>query len=117
MLATAVLGLAIDRVAYAPLRRAPRNSLLITAIAVSFLLQNVGLLAFTNRQTPFRPETALTAPIALQIGDATVQSNALLYAIPLITLALVLRPDQLRPPYPPRKRDARERARSRKLRR
>jgi branched-chain amino acid transport system permease protein len=89
MLATAVLGLAIDRIAYAPLRRAPRNSLLITAIAVSFLLQNVGLLAFTNRQTPFRPETALTTPIALQVGDATVQTNALLYAIPLITLALV----------------------------
>ncbi|MDA0699893.1 MAG: hypothetical protein O3A02_01620 [bacterium] len=38
MLTTGVLGLAIDRMAYVPLRTAPRNSLLITAIAVSFLL-------------------------------------------------------------------------------
>ena len=90
MLATATLGLLIDRVAYAPLRRAPRNSLLITAIAVSFLLQNVGLLAFTNRQTPYRPDTVLTTPITLEVGGATVQTNALLVAIPLITLALVL---------------------------
>lgn len=90
MVATGVLGLTIDRVAYVPLRNAPRNSLLITAIAVSFLLQNVGLLAFTNRQTPFRPETPLLDPIALQVGGNPVPTNALLFAIPLITAALVL---------------------------
>lgn len=90
MLATGVLGLTIDRVAYVPLRRAPRNSLLITAIAVSFLLQNVGLLAFTNRQTPFRPDTGLLAPITLDVGGTPVPTNALLFAIPLITAALVL---------------------------
>lgn len=90
MLATGVLGLTIDRVAYVPLRRAPRNSLLITAIAVSFLLQNVGLLAFTNRQTPFRPETPLLTPITLDVGGTPVPTNALLFAIPLVTAALVL---------------------------
>ncbi|MFN2322219.1 MAG: branched-chain amino acid ABC transporter permease [Trueperaceae bacterium] len=90
MVATGVLGLTIDRAAYLPLRKAPRNSLLITAIAVSFLLQNVGLLAFTNRQTPFRPDTPLLTPIALDIGGNPVPTNALLFAIPLITAALVL---------------------------
>ena len=90
MLATAVLGLSIDRIAYVPLRTAPRNSLLITAIAVSFLLQNVGLLAFTNRQTPFRPETPLTAPVSLDVGGVAVQTNWLLVAIPVITLVLVV---------------------------
>jgi len=90
MLATAVLGLSIDRMAYVPLRTAPRNSLLITAIAVSFLLQNVGLLAFTNRQTPFRPDTPLTAPLALDVGGVAVQTNWLLVAIPVVTLVLVV---------------------------
>ena len=90
MLATAVLGLSIDRIAYVPLRTAPRNSLLITAIAVSFLLQNVGLLAFTNRQTPFRPDTPLTAPVSLDVGGVAVQTNWLLVAIPAITLVLVV---------------------------
>ena len=90
MLATSVLGLAIDRIAYVPLRTAPRNSLLITAIAVSFLLQNVGLLAFTNRQTPFRPDTPLTAPFVIDVGGAPVPTNWLLVAIPVITLVLVI---------------------------
>jgi branched-chain amino acid transport system permease protein len=90
MLATGVLGLSIDRVAYVPLRTAPRNSLLITAIAVSFLLQNVGLLAFTNRQTPFRPDTPLNDPFTLIVAGQPVLTNNLLVAIPVITLVLVM---------------------------
>ena len=35
-----ILGVSIDMVAYKPLRKAPRISLLITAIGVSFLLEN-----------------------------------------------------------------------------
>ena len=86
MLLTGVLGILIDRVAYSPLRTAPRNSLLITAIAVSFFLQNFGLLVFTNRQTPFRPDTPITNP--LTIGG--ISSNWLLVAIPVITAILVV---------------------------
>jgi branched-chain amino acid transport system permease protein len=90
MMLTAVVGLLIDRIAYFPLRRAPRNSLLITAIAISFFLQNFGLLVFTNRQTPFRPDTPLTDPIVFNIGAGQVNTNGLLYAIPLLTLVLVV---------------------------
>lgn len=90
MLLTGVLGLAIDRVAYFPLRTAPRNSLLITAIAVSFFLQNAGLLAFTNRQTPFRPATPLLAPISFQVGGGRVATNWLSVAIPVISGILVV---------------------------
>lgn len=90
MLTTGVLGLSIDRIAYVPLRTAPRNSLLITAIAVSFFLQNLGLLAFTNRQTPFRPDTPLSAPLTLDVAGTPVMSNWLLVAIPVITLILVV---------------------------
>jgi branched-chain amino acid transport system permease protein len=44
MLSTAVLNVAIDRVAYRPLRRSARLAPLITAIGVSFMLENLALL-------------------------------------------------------------------------
>lgn len=46
MAATALLGVIIERFAYRPLREAPRLAPLITAIGVSFLLQNVVMLIF-----------------------------------------------------------------------
>jgi branched-chain amino acid transport system permease protein len=46
MTACALLGAAIERVAYRPLRSAPRLASLITAIGISLLLQNGGQLLF-----------------------------------------------------------------------
>jgi branched-chain amino acid transport system permease protein len=46
MTVTAILGILIERLAYRPLRRAPRLAPLITAIGVSFILQNVALFFF-----------------------------------------------------------------------
>jgi branched-chain amino acid transport system permease protein len=54
---TAILGIVIDRGAYRPVRKAPRISALITAIGVSFLLENAGIVIFGGRQKAFfRPE-------------------------------------------------------------
>ena len=44
MVATGTLNVMIERVAYRPLRNAPRLAPLITAVGFSFILQNVGLL-------------------------------------------------------------------------
>jgi branched-chain amino acid transport system permease protein len=44
MLGSGVLNVMIERVAYKPLRNAPKLAPLITAIGMSFILQNVGLL-------------------------------------------------------------------------
>ena len=44
MLATGALNVMIERVAYRPLRTAPKLAPLITAIGFSFILQNVGIL-------------------------------------------------------------------------
>jgi branched-chain amino acid transport system permease protein len=44
MALTATLNVSIERVAYRPLRHAPRLAPLISAIGMSFILQNVGLL-------------------------------------------------------------------------
>ncbi len=90
MLLTGVLGILIDRIAYKPLRTAPRNSLLITAIAVSFFLQNFGLLTFTNRQTPYRPATNWNARLTFTVGGNEVITNWLVVVIPVISLVLVI---------------------------
>src|SRR5579875_2893120 len=44
MLGCAILGVVIERIAYRPLRNAPRLAPLISAIGVSLVLENVGLL-------------------------------------------------------------------------
>jgi branched-chain amino acid transport system permease protein len=52
MAACAVLGFTIERLAYRPLRRAPRLNVLITAIGVSLFLQNSGQLKFVFGTQP-----------------------------------------------------------------
>jgi branched-chain amino acid transport system permease protein len=53
VLLTAVMGILIDRGAYRPIRNSPRISALITAIGVSFLLENLGLVAIGGRPKTF----------------------------------------------------------------
>ncbi len=90
MLITGVVGILLDRIAYRPLRNAPRISLLITAIAVSIFLQNFGLLAFTQRVTPYRPATSWTEGVQFAVGSGTVFTTRLVVLVPLLTLALVV---------------------------
>ena len=45
---TAALGVVIDRIAYRPLRSAPRISALISAIGVSFFIENICIVLFTG---------------------------------------------------------------------
>lgn len=71
---TAILGMVVEKVAYAPLRKAPRLSALITAIGMSFLLQNIMLLIFKSEpkrmpelisMTPFKVGGVLIDPITI----------------------------------------------------
>lgn len=55
----AVIGFSIERFAYRPLRSAPRINVLLTAIGVSLLLQNVGQLPFVFGTQPARMPTLL----------------------------------------------------------
>lgn len=52
MLICGLLGFVVERLAYKPLRRAPRLNVLITAIGVSLLLQNVGQLNYVFGASP-----------------------------------------------------------------
>jgi branched-chain amino acid transport system permease protein len=55
MLATATINASIERVAYRPLRNAPRVAPLISAIGMSFVLQNVGLILLGPSQKAVEP--------------------------------------------------------------
>jgi branched-chain amino acid transport system permease protein len=52
MIACGIIGFVIERLAYKPLRRAPRLNVLITAIGVSVLLSNFGQLNFVFGASP-----------------------------------------------------------------
>jgi branched-chain amino acid transport system permease protein len=81
---TASLGIIIERSAYKPLRQVPRIQLFTSAVAVSFLLQNLGIVIFGGRPKAFQRPAFLD--INLQIGQTSVIS----YTPALIITALVL---------------------------
>lgn len=56
MIAVGCLGVVIERVAYHPMLRAPRLSILITALAVSLVLQNAVLSLTHGQYTAFRSD-------------------------------------------------------------
>ena len=53
LLLTVLLGVAIEKAAYKPLRTAPRMSVMISAIGVSYLLQNAALLLWSSNPKVF----------------------------------------------------------------
>ncbi|MBX3441064.1 MAG: branched-chain amino acid ABC transporter permease [Planctomyces sp.] len=63
-----VLGFLIERLAYKPLRRAPRLNVLITAIGVSLLLQNVGQLDAVFGSSPVSMPALLPNPALVRMS-------------------------------------------------
>ena len=68
----AILGVVMEKVAYKPLRKASRISLLITAIGISYLLQNAFQLIFGANPQPYH--AFITLP-ALNLGGISIQAN------------------------------------------
>ena len=64
-----LVAYAMERLAYRPLRRAPRLAPLITAIGVSIILQHVALLVWTRNNLAF-PQIIKT--VSYHIGGATI---------------------------------------------
>lgn len=79
---TVLLGFCIERAAYKPLRSAPRMSVMISAIGVSYLLQNVALYA-----TGGQPQTYPALPF---ISDSVTIFGAPTHWVTVITPVLVL---------------------------
>ena len=84
-----VLGVVIERLAYKPLRQAPSLAVLITAIGVSYFLQNSALLLWTSNPKSFTSVVG-TGSIKLMGGQITVTYAALLTVVVCVVVMLGL---------------------------
>ena len=88
---TVALGFTIERVAYKPLREAPRMSVMISAIGVSYLLQNTATYV-----TGGQPMTYPVIPfLSDTINVAGTQTKWVVILTPFLVLALVVALTQL----------------------
>ena len=84
--ATGILGILIEVFAYKPLRDAPKISVLISAIGMSYLLENLAILIFGGRPKSFPAPKVLTTSV--QLGNISIQR--LTFAIPIITVLFLI---------------------------
>ncbi|MBZ0292427.1 MAG: branched-chain amino acid ABC transporter permease [Anaerolineae bacterium] len=84
MVATALLGVTIEKIAYKPLRHASRLSAVITALGVGLLLEN-GMLALTGADPRKYPDDFFAA--GFTIGDTSVDLSV---RVVIILVALLL---------------------------
>ena len=66
------LGVAIERFAYRPLRDAPRIAPLITAIGISFFLENAALLLFGGQTRVYNTPDFISLSSGISIGPVTI---------------------------------------------
>ena len=91
VVACTVLGITIEKVAYKPLRKASSLSVLITAIGVSYFLQNMALLVFGEKPVTF--SSVINIPkISLFDGKVVIkgETTAAIIASILIVIGLSL---------------------------
>ena len=86
LIATVILGFVIERVAYKPLRSAPRMSLMISAIGVSYLIQN---LAFYITGGVPQPVTRPIPWISENVSILGVSTKRVTLVTPILTILLV----------------------------
>lgn len=95
---SALLGMSVDKIAYKPLRNAPRISALITAIGVSMFLQSLAIVIFGGVPESFRNVFPSFFSKIYTIGGEVIQKrgreiviNAIrIPSITLITFAVTL---------------------------
>ena len=86
LIATVILGFVIERVAYKPLRSAPRMSLMISAISVSYLIQN---LAFYITGGVPQPVTRPIPWISENVSILGASTKRVTLVTPILTILLV----------------------------
>lgn len=83
---TVILGFAIERVAYKPLRAAPRMSLMISAIGVSYLIQNLAFYLTGGLPQPVKTSIPWISDTITLFGASTKRVTVV---TPALTIALV----------------------------
>lgn len=86
IVATVLLGVFTERIAYKPLRNAPRMSIMISAIGVSYFLQNFATYIFSAQPKSYPSIDFLNKRIT--IGD--VSTSIVTFITPILTIVLVV---------------------------
>ena len=89
MLVCTVLGMLIERLAYKPLRSAPKLAVLITAIGVSYLLQNSAQLIWGSNPKSFNSAVNLGS-IRLFDGQLLITDEAIVTVIACVVIMIAL---------------------------
>ena len=82
-----ILGVSVERIAYKPLRGASSLAVLITAIGVSYLLQNVVLLIFGP--TPKKFTSVINLP-ALKLAEGRLSISAVTIVTVIVCLVIIV---------------------------
>ena len=91
MLLTAGINAGIERAAYRPLRNAPRLAPLISAIGMSFILQNIGLVLLGPSQRALEPVLPRTNLVSFPSGATWFGMDEIIVFGVTIPLLLLLR--------------------------
>jgi branched-chain amino acid transport system permease protein len=89
MIACGIAGIIIERAAYKPVRKSSRLAALITAIGVSLLLENAGILVF-GADPKFFPQIIPARQIALG-GGVTISNQQIIILAVSVVLMFALR--------------------------
>ena len=87
LILTVVLGVMIEKVAYKPLRHASKLAVLITAIGVSYFLQNVALLIFGANTKSF---TSVVPAVSLKLGSLTITAETIVTIAACVIIMICL---------------------------
>jgi branched-chain amino acid transport system permease protein len=85
------LGVAIERFAYRPLRDAPRIAPLITAIGISFFLENSALLLFGAQYHIYNTPDFISFSSGIQIGSVSIDAVQIMVLVLGLVLMIGLR--------------------------
>ncbi len=83
-----LLGVIVEKVAYKPLRNASPLAVLITAIGVSYLLQNVALIIFGSAAQSFTSVVKNVAPVT--IGGVTISMETIISIVVSVIIMICL---------------------------
>ena len=87
MLVCTCLGIVIEKLAYKPLRAAPSLAVLITAIGVSYLLQNLALLFWSSNPKVFN---SIIPNESIDVGGLTVSYITILTIVVCVVIMILL---------------------------
>nr|WP_317398850.1 branched-chain amino acid ABC transporter permease [uncultured Gemmiger sp.] len=93
MIVCTILGVVVERVAYRPLRDAPSLAVLITAIGVSYLLQQVAQLMWSSNTKSFSSVVANSAifkPVKLFDGQLTISAETIVTILACVVIMVAL---------------------------